>query len=187
MHDIPAHAFDFVPAPADLAPYLNSLYVLRIAPQGLKEMLPAYSGQLLISDGASGRLDFGQGYVESSPRAAVVGPLSHAFPLEIDGPAVILGASMSFYGWAALTRLPATKNADRFLQVETAFGAQAEALALKISSDLSSGQIDERSALDRVADLLRPCAVPLPDQHRQLIEATYAWISSSFNPPSDQL
>lgn len=187
MHDVPAHAFEFVPAPVDLAPYLNSLYVLRIAPQGLKEMLPAYSGQLLISDGASGRLDFGQGYAESNPRAAVVGPLSHAFPLEIDGPAVILGASMSFHGWAALTRLPAAKNADRFLTVDAALGAEAQSAALEISYNLGSGRIDERAALDLVIDLLRLCVIPLPDQHRRLVETTYDWISSSFNPPSDQL
>lgn len=187
MHDVPAHAFEFVPAPADLAPYLNSLYVLRIAPQGLKEMLPAYSGQLLVSNGPSGRLDFGQGYAEATPGATVVGPLSHACPLEIDGPAVILGASMSFYGWAAFTRLPAASHGDRFLDVGSALGGAAGSAALQLSADFKFGKIEARAALDKVAEILRPCVAPLPDQHRFLIETTYSWISSSFNPPSEGL
>jgi len=187
MHDTPAHAFEFVPAPADLAPYLNSLYLLRIAPEGLKEMLPAYSGQLLISNGPSGRLDFGEGFVEATPRATMVGPLSHAYPLEIDGPSIILGASLSFYGWAALTRLPAASHGDRFLDVGIALGAEAQAASLQLSSDFEEGKIGARDALDRVADILRPCAIPLPAQHRQVIEATYNWISSSFNPPCEEL
>ncbi|TNE33913.1 MAG: AraC family transcriptional regulator [Alphaproteobacteria bacterium] len=187
MHDVPAHAFEFVPAPADLAPYLNSLYVLRIAPQGLKEMLPAYSGQLLISNGPSGRLDFGHGFVEAKPRVTVVGPLSHASPLEIDGPACILGVSMSFYGWAALTGLPAASHGDRFLDVGTALGEAAGTAALQLSADFELGKIDARAALDKVADILRSCAAPLPDQHRFLIETTYNWLSSSFSPPSEEL
>ncbi len=187
MHDVPAHAFEFVPAPADLAPYLNSLYVLRIAPQGLKEMLPAYSGQLLISSGASGRLDFGQGYAEATPQATVVGPLSHACPLEVDGPSVILGASMSFYGWAAMTKLPATEYGDQFLRVVTAFDDAASAAIMELADEFRAGRIEARPALERLANILRPCATPLPDQHRQLIETTYGWISSGFNPPSEAL
>lgn len=187
MHDQPAHAFEFIPAPADLTPYLNSLYILRIGPGGLNEVLTAYSGQLLISDGPSGRLDFGQGFVEATPNATVVGPLSQACPLAIDGPATILGASLSFHGWAALTRLPATQYGDRFLDVATALGEEAQAAALQLSSDMSEGNLDPRQALGRVADLLRPRAEPLPDRHRLVIETTYGWISSSFNPPSEAL
>lgn len=187
MHDVSAHAFEFVPAPADLSPYLNSLYVLRIGSGGLKEMLPAYSGQLLISNGPSGRLDFGEGFVEAYPGATIVGPLSHACPLEIDGPATILGASMSFYGWAALTRLPAASNADRFLDVATAFGKVALDAAMRISSKLEVGEVEPRVALGEVAGILRSCVRPLPDHHRSLIEATYDWISSSFTPAADEL
>lgn len=187
MDDAAGFAFEFVPAPADLAPYLNSLYVLRIGPQGLQEMLPAYSGQLLVSSGPSGRLDFGKGYVEATPDTTVVGPLSHAYPLELDGPAVMIGASMSFYGWAALTRLPAASHADRFITVEAALGPEAGAEAANLAADLSKGRVDEQGALDRMADLLRGCAVPLPDRHRELIETTYGWLSSGFNPPSEGL
>ena len=187
MHDIPAHAFEFVPAPADLSPYLNSLYILRIAPQGLKEMLPAYSGQLLVSDGVSGQIDFGQGFVESARSATVVGPLSHAAPLSIEGPATILGVSMSYYGWAALTRLPATEYGDQFISVATAFGDTANAEVMELADDFQAGRTEPMSALARLADILRPCASPLPDRHRQVIEATYEWISSGFNPPAEQL
>jgi len=187
MHDQPAHAFEFVPAPADLAPYLNSLYILRIGPSGLEEVLPAYSGQLLISDGPFGRLDFGQGFVDSTPNATIIGPLSHACPLAIDGPATILGASLNFLGWAALTRLPATQYGDRFMDVATGLGKVAQDAALQLSSELQYGKIDRHKALDRVADILRPCIKPLPDLHRLVVETAYDWVSSSFNPPSAAL
>lgn len=187
MTSAPTHAFEFVPAPSDLAPYLNSLYVLRIAPEGLQEMLPAYSGQLLISNGPSGRLDFGGGFIESPPRAAVVGPLSHAYPLAIDGPAILLGASMSFYGWAALTKLPPAQFGDRFLEPAQAFGAAAGDAIAALASELVAGSIEPPAGLERLAAILRPCATPLPDQHRELIDATYTWLSSSFNPSAGDL
>ncbi len=187
MSERARHAFEFVPAPEDLAPYLNSLYILRIAPIGLEEMLPAYSGQLLISDGASGRIDFGQGFVESPPHAAAVGPLSHAYPLKIDGPATLLGASMSFYGWAAITGLPATQFGDRFLDVATALGQVVSDATLELAGDLQAGRIEARAGLDRMADILRPCAAPLPERHRELIEAAFDWISSGLNPPTAEL
>lgn len=181
------HAFEFVPAPSDLAPYLNSLYVLRIAPEGLREMLPAYSGQLLISNGPSGRLDFGNGFVEAPPHAAVVGPLSHALPLAIDGPAILLGASMSFYGWAALTKLPPAQFGDRFLEPAHALGTAAGEAIAALARDLGAGAIEPAVGLKQLAAILRPCATPLPAQHRKLIDATYAWLSSSFNPAASDL
>ena len=181
------HGFEFIPAPEALAPYLNSLYVLRIGPGGLDEMLPAYSGQLLVSNGASGWIDFGQGFVEAPPNAAVVGPLSHAYPLKIDGPATLLGASMSFYGWSALTRLPATQFGDQFIEPAIALGEETGEEIAALASDLGAGSIDTGKGLDRLAALLQPRAIPLPDQHRELIDKTYAWISGSFNPSAADL
>ena len=42
------HSFEFVAAPTDLAPYLNSLYIWRLGDEQLDDVLPAYSGQMVV-------------------------------------------------------------------------------------------------------------------------------------------
>lgn len=180
-------AFEFVPAPPDLAPYLNSLYILRIGPRGVEEMLPAYSGQLLVAPCGTGGIDFGNGFVEAPRDAFFIGPLSNARRFSIAGPALMLGASFNFHGWAALTRLPVVQNADRFIGASQGLGENGGAAAIGLARQVDGGDIELSAALERLASILRDRLRPLPSSHAQLIQATYDWLSSSLNPQPEQL
>ncbi len=180
------HAFEFVPAPEALGPYLNSLYVLRIE-RGLSEMLPAYSGQLLLVQGGKGRIDFGNGPVEAPERGFVIGPMSSARRFEIEGPMVALGASFNFHGWAALTRLPVAKHGDRFVDLSTAFGPEAADRLLSLSRSIDADADSYEEPLAGLADILQQCLSPLAAGHAHVIEATYAWLNSGFNPETCDL
>lgn len=181
------HNFEFVPAPDDLAPYLNSLFRLRVGPGGLSEMLPAYSGQLLLVVQGAGRMDFGNGLEEAGSRALFTGPLSAARRFEIDGPAEILGASINFHGWAALTRLPVADAGDRFVAVQAALGEEAAVSLNDLVMAYRAGNTAVSSALDTLASILRDRLRPLPPRHWQVIEETYRWLSSSLDPDAADL
>ncbi|HSM53818.1 MAG TPA: helix-turn-helix domain-containing protein [Erythrobacter sp.] len=183
----PPFSFEFVPAPADLSPYLNSLYVLRIGPHRIEEVLPAYSGQLMLASSGKGRMDFGDGFVEAPEDAFFTGPLTAARPFSIDGPALVLGASFTFHGWAALTRLPTVQNSDRFLTAEQGLGGPAGGDALSLTRRVRAGEIDAKAALGELGAILRTAIKPLPAGHADLIQATYDWLSSSLNPEPERL
>lgn len=180
------HAFEFVPAPEALGPYLNSLYVLRIE-RSLSEMLPAYSGQLLLVQGGKGRIDFGSGPVEAPEHGFVIGPLSSARRFEIEGPMLALGASFNFHGWAALTRLPVAKHGDRFVQLSTAFGPEVADRLLSLSRSIQPDARSFEEPLAQLGDIMQQHLQPLAAGHAQVIEATYAWLSSGFNPETSDL
>lgn len=187
LSEKPSHEFEFVPAPADLKAYVNSLYILNVGPDGLEEVLPSYSGQLLFTCEGGGRMDFGTGYVEAPARVCFIGPLSKAHPFVLEGPTQVLGVSLTFKGWAALTGLAVVQNSDRFVSVESGLGKPIAKQALKLLTDLCSNSISISQAIDRLAELLRKRIKPLPESHAHLIDVTYEWLSSSFNPKNDQL
>ena len=176
------HAFEFVPAPEALGPYLNSLYVLRIESGHISEMLPAYSGQLLLVQGGKGRVDFGAGPVDAPEHGFIIGPLSSARRFEIEGPLLALGASFNFHGWAALTRLPVAEHGDRFVPLSMAFGPESADRLLSLSRSIQPGADTFDEPLAKLADILEQRLQPLAAGHAQVIEATYAWLSSGFNP-----
>lgn len=187
MSDNARFAFKFVPAPSDLQGYLNSLYILSVEHGELDEFLPAYSGQLLIARKGGGRMDFGRGFVEAPPHAFLTGPLSRACRFAIDGPALVLGASFTFIGSAAFTQLPAVEFADRFLTVDEALGPTAAKDAMGLAADTGESEAVIGAALGQLVEILRTCLKPLPKSHHKLIEQTYAWLSSSLNPETEEL
>lgn len=181
------YAFEFVPAPVDLAPYLNSLYLLRVSAKGVQEQLPAYSGQLLVVRKGRGTIDFGDGPVKSPKGGFFVGPLTVACPFSIDGPAEILGVSFTFHGWAALTRLPVSKTGDRMFAPGKGMVECTEPQLSGLAAAFESGEIDAAEGLDRLADLMREWIEPLPPEHARLIETVYDWLNSSFSPQPPDL
>ena len=183
----PAHSFDFAAPPPDLAPFCNAFYTMRIDAGRLDEMLPAYSGQLLVAPQGRGRIDFGDGYVEAPAESFLIGPLSSARRFVIDGPALAYGVSFNFHGWAAITRLPVATHADRFIVTDAAFGDAAAARLASIARQGSErASTSHADGFAEIAHVLRVALQPLSPAHAQLIDCTYAWLASGMNPePAD--
>ena len=76
--DIVSHSFEFVAAPPDLAPYLNSLYIWRSPDDRLDDVLPAYSGQMVVFGRGVGRMQFDGGAVSETSDAFFLAPLCQA-------------------------------------------------------------------------------------------------------------
>lgn len=177
-----SYRFEWVESPADIARYLNSLYILRTGPDGVDDMMPAYSGQLLVLLDGGGVMHFGKGRdVRTSP-TFVQCPLTQAQKFEIDGNTVMLGVSLNFRGWAALTGLPVNENHDGYLGVDEVLPAELAERVETIGPRVKSGELSERDALDELANIVREGLGELPERHQQVIDTTLDWLSSSFKP-----
>ncbi|NNC53181.1 MAG: AraC family transcriptional regulator [Erythrobacter sp.] len=181
------YLFEWVEAPSSLARYLNSLYVLRTGPKGVDDMMPAYSGQLLITLSGGGTMHFGKEGDSQTLPEFVQCPLTEARKFEMEGDTVILGASLNFRGWAALTGLPVNENHDDYRKLEDVLDESIADRIRTIGPRVNSGELTERQGLDELAAILGNAFQDLPERHMQVIDTTLDWLSSSFKPEIETL
>ena len=177
-----AVSFEWVAAPAALTPYLNSLYILRTGGEKVADMLPAYSGQLVVTLQGGGIMRFASGEDSASLPAFLLCPLLQAQEFEIDPGTVALGVSLNFRGWAALTGLSVAEYCDRLVPVSDVLPPELAERMLALCADVESGKMTEREALDKLAAIVEDGTSPLPPRHLQVIDRTLEWLSSSLKP-----
>ncbi|WP_369026429.1 hypothetical protein [Qipengyuania sp. RANM35] len=176
-----------MPAPPDLAPYLNSLYIWQTEFPTLDEVLPAYSAQMTAFVTGKARMAFDDGIVGETSDAFFLAPLCQARHFSVRGPAKLFGVSLNFRGWAALSGLSVHDHHDSFLPSEMVIG---EALAdefATLAPRWRKGDLDDDGFLDAMADIVRRGISELPKTHLQVIDRTLEWLSSSFRPDLESL
>ena len=179
--------FEWVAAPSDLADYLNSLYVLRVGPADVEEMMPAYSAQLCVLLRGSGTMEFHDGTRASTTPAYFLGPLTQAQRFTIKAGSVTLGASLNVRGWAALTGLDADKVRDSAFPAPQVLPAEAYGRLEDVIRQVADGKLSELAGVDILADVIRQGLRPLSERHEQVIATTLAWLSGSFKPQISDL
>ena len=181
------YVFEWVEAPPALARYLNSLYILRTGPKGVDDMMPAYSGQLLLTLSGGGIMHFGKGKDARTMPEFIQCPLTEARKFEMEGDTVILGASLNFRGWAALTGLAVNEHHDDYHELDDVLPEAVAARIRTIGPRVGAGELTERQALDELAAILGDAFQELPERHMQVIDTTLDWLSSSFKPEIETL
>ncbi|MGE5952362.1 MAG: helix-turn-helix domain-containing protein [Qipengyuania vulgaris] len=176
------HTFEWVAAPDALSPYLNSLYILRSGDDKVVDMMPAYSGQLVVTLRGGGTMRFAKGGTARSTPAFLQCPLMQAQEFEIESQTVMLGVSLNFRGWAALTGLPVDEYSDCYAPVSDAVSAELAERIHALVPRVASGELDEREALNELAAIIEDGISPLSERHLQVIDRTLDWLSSSFKP-----
>lgn len=187
LGDGTSHSFEFIAAPPDLAPYINSLYIWRNPDAQLDDVLPAYSGQMVIFAQGVGRMRFDSGAVAETNDAFFLAPLCQARNFSVSGPAALFGVSLNFRGWAALTGLSVQDYHDCFLDPETVLGDELGKMMAGLAPRLRTGELTEKALLDAMTDIVRRGLSELPGQHLTVIDRTLEWLSSSFKPELDDL
>lgn len=181
------HQFHFVPAPPDLAPYLNSLYTWRTDAAELDEVLPAYSAQMTAFVQGEARMAFDRGSVGETSDAFFLAPLCEARRFSVRGPAMLFGASLNFRGWAALSGLSVHDHHDKFLAAEMVLGDELAQEFASLAPRWRKGEIDDHGVHMAMADIVRRGLSELPRAHLQVIDRTLEWLSSSFRPELEDL
>ena len=181
------HHFKFVPAPADLVPYVNSLYIWRSEPGDLNDALPAYSAQMASFAEGEARVAFDDSKIGETSDSFFLAPLCQARQFHVRGPAVLFGVSINFRGWAALSGLSVHEHHDQFLPSEMVLGEKLAEEFASLAPRWRRGELDEQAYLDTMADIVRRGISALPPAHLQVIDRTLEWLSSSFRPELDEL
>ena len=186
MHDQP-YGIEWVAAPDDLAPYLNSLYILRTGDAALEDMMPAYSGQLVLAIKGGGEMEFADGSRARSTAAFFQCPLLQAQKFTLQPQTTFMGVSLNYRGWAMLTGLPVDKYRDRYMAAAEALPASLAEELERIVRRIQSGELSERAAIDEVVAVVRAGMKPLSKRHMEVIDRTLAWLSSSLKPEIEDL
>ena len=181
------YSFEFIEAPADLKPYCNSLYIFRAQAPGFEDCLPAYSGQLAVVPQGSADVFFEKGKPSRTGNVVMQGALLKAREFHIHGPMLMLGFSLNFRGWAALTGLPVNEYHDCFVPIEKAFAPDLQDRLKALPLAVREGSMDEKAGLEELADIVRCGISELSERHVQVIDTTLQWLSSSFKPDIEEL
>lgn len=179
--------FQFVAAPADLSTYLNSLYIWRSDDAEIRDVLPSYSGQMVVFAQGEGRMQFDEGEMGESSDAFFLAPLCQARHFHVRGPAVLFGVSINFRGWAAFTGLSVDEYHDRFLEPGVVLDQPLADEFAALAPRWRSGELDDEGLLEAMVVIVRRNLSKLSDSHLKVIDRTLEWLSSSFKPELEDL
>lgn len=177
-----ASSFEFVAAPEDLTPYVNSLYSWQTDEPDFAESLPAYSGQLVAFVRGVARMQFDGGSEGVTSDGFFLAPLLQARKFRVQGPARLFGVSLNFRGWASLTGLSVDRFHDRFLDLDEGLRPSLTAPFRDLAPAWRAKEIDDATVLDRMAQIVREGIGELPEQYLTVIDETLKWLSSSLKP-----
>lgn len=182
-----AYKLTYFDPPAGLEKYILTLFDVQWDDDVIEGQHLGAMGQLFLA--VSGR-----GYVQFADRRDSIegGPyLFNAFelatPYRLQGPYRNLGASLSPYGWAALTQAPLDRYGNRVIPASTLLGEEVERMSNDIVGRCRSGALSGEQACLEVAEWIRPRLKPVPEAHEAVIERVLAWLGSSLNPPVEEL
>ena len=148
---------------------------------------PGALGQFLIVPEGSGVAHFADHSDHLTPGAYMFCGFSRSIDIEISGPWVNIGASLSPLGWAALTGEPASDHYDRVRPADTLMGREARDFADSVCARFHSGGLSGEEACHELVDWLGKRLSSIVHRHEVVIERTIGWLGSSLNPPVDAL
>lgn len=178
-------ALDYVAPPAELRPWLTTLYWFRCEEREIRDTQPAATGHLMVFLRGEGAITFGQRQ-DLSHRVSLLAPGSAAAPFDVQGPFHCVGAALSPLGWSALTGLHAGQWADRLLDASEILGAGISEWGEALAQRYEAGE-DGTALCMEVAQFIAARLRPVPRRHAGLIQAVVAWLGSSLDPPFEDL
>lgn len=168
-------------APPQLQPFVTTLFSLRCVERTINDMLPAAVGYLAITLEGSGSLRFADGLFEPAASEVLLAPTNAAVELRVDGPLALVVAALSPLGWAALTRLDASKHVDRADPAATVLGADVCLLGERMRERAKEGRGDEALA-NLLAEFIAARLGPVNQRHAELLKCVADWLSGSLDP-----
>jgi AraC-like DNA-binding protein len=178
---------EIISPPAQLAGRINTFYVIEAGQERIDECVPAYSAQLVVMIRGGLAIERGDGTTERAATVAFNAPQMKAAPCVLEGPAMLIGASLTQPGWQELANLPADKVHDQLLPAATIFSDAQIALLERAAADCAAGRITPRDVCDRMAEAIATAPHALRPDHVAVLEAMTRWLGSAFDPPLSAL
>jgi AraC-like DNA-binding protein len=175
--------FEIIPPPAPLAGRINTFYVIETAEERIEECVPAYSAQMVVMIRGGLELEREHDAPLRATAVAINAPQMKATPCLIEGPALLIGASLTQPGWQELANLPADKVSDQLLSPAQIFSDVQIAMLERAAADCAAGRITPRDVCDQMAEVIAAAPHALRPDHVAVIEAMMRWLGSAFDPP----
>ena len=173
-----------MPPPQGLRHQVNTFFLVRGDVDRIEEVMPAYSGQILVFLEGEAAMHFDHGTQSASDRVILNAPLLQATPFTVNGPISCFGASLTHRGWAELVQRPVDEWHSRILAPGELFGRETA----ELFTDLAEMSVDDVEGLaEALGSAIHKAAVGLGPSHVRFISETLAWLSSGFSPPVEEL
>ncbi len=170
-----------------LARRVNTFYVIETEAGRVEEIIPAYSAQVLLVVRGKLAITFADGSVGRSGGITINAPQLRAAPCVLEGPALLIGASLTPIGWQALANCAVDEVHDQLLPAEALLTGEQIA---QFHNAVAAGLAGEAKPADLCASLgtvIAAAPFEQRDDHVAAVEAITAWLASGFDPPLSEL
>lgn len=178
---------EIIAPPAELAGLINTFYVIETAEPTIEEVVPAYSAQLIVMIRGSLVIHELDGVAQRAQGIAINAPQLKSTDCVLEGPVMLIGASLTALGWQALSNLPADEVHDRLLPPETIFTDTQIAALETAAAACAAGRITARDLSGQIAELIAAPRFALRPDHVAFVEAMMRWLGSGLDPSLDEL
>lgn len=175
-------AYRIIAPPEPASGMINTFYLIETYAPRIEEAIPAYSAQLVVM--VRGRLEvtYADGHTERSGALVLNAPQLRAAQCVIEGPALILGASLTHTAWQELANLPADAVHDRLIAPETVLGPEEIAAFEAAAAACAAGKAAPETLCKPLVNVVAARRHALNPGHRRVIEAVLAWLAEGLEP-----
>ncbi len=178
---------EYLDPPVALQKHILTLFHFTWDEPIIDERHPGAMSQFVLFPKGTGHIDFETRRDAISGSSHMISGFSSAVRYRMEGPWHAIGASLSPYGWAALTQSSAKNYRDRFVPAPELMGSAAEEFAAETNSQYLDGSLSGSDAARLVGDWIGSAIGDIQQAHEQLIAAVISWLGGSLNPDLDGL
>jgi len=177
---------EYIEPPPLLKLFVTTFYYFRCDEVEINDIQPAAVGSLVFFLKGQGSMQF-DGRAEPSHPVSLLAPFSYAVPFEVEGPFHCVGAALSPLGWASLIGLDASRHRDTMRAAAQVFGQEIDLFGAQLRTAYEAGTMTPAEMCEGIAEFLIPRLTPLKPRHVLFMAQIHQWLSSSFNPPLEEL
>lgn len=181
--------FELIAAPGDLTDLVNTFFAIRTESGTIEEVMPAYSAQIMVYVEGSGTLNAPDGTIYLSETVSATAPLMEAMPFTVEGPARLVGASLTPIGWQCLSGMPADEVNNCTVSSASLFSEEMIERLKHLAAELrEAGDAGDPMPICRaMGDALTDCRPRLNQRHAKFVGTVIEWLASDLNPDLDAL
>lgn len=176
-------AYRLIAPPPAVAWAIHTFYVIETEVERVEEALPAYSAQLVLVARGAVRLAYAGGNTATASGVMFNAPQLRSAACTLDGPVMLVGASLTPIGWQALANLPADAVHDRPIPPAAVLAPEQIAALEESTAALASGCATPEDLCAALCAVIAEAPFAIRSDHLALVEAITRWLGSGFDPP----
>lgn len=168
--------------PAEAAGLVNTFYIIETHSDRIEEAIPAYSAQLVLL--VRGRLDitYADGRRAQSASVTFNAPQMRSAACVLEGPVLLVGASLTHHSWQSLSNMPADEVHDQLIPASAILTAAQLATLEAAIAACRDGQIVPEALCAHLTDVIAAAPFVVRTDHVAMVDAILRWLASSLEP-----